>query len=243
MEVVKINLEKSIWVKKKSNLRKRITLFLRPSKYYRCAKCENIYVKGWSDEESNKEYEENFGYLETDDRVLVCDDCFKEMDPNTLYGHKIEIIESYEQLLVFINKELPGYHPFITELNEPFFLTPYVFDKAIFIAKEERFFVDTLTIDIDEYNIEVQTKNTILKLRGFCISPTVSIPFFEAIDKNIQKEEKESPELPIEFEKDLQKLTEAFVEKWTNQWHLFFPGGNPDDDNFEFFGKEEEEEE
>lgn len=51
---------------------------------YKCAYCGEIYEKGWSDEESKKEAEEIFGKHPdewNDGQVVICDDCFKQIDP------------------------------------------------------------------------------------------------------------------------------------------------------------------
>jgi DNA-directed RNA polymerase subunit RPC12/RpoP len=47
---------------------------------YRCANCGGIFIKGRSDEEAMKEYEENFEDIFEEDEVeIVCDDCYKLM--------------------------------------------------------------------------------------------------------------------------------------------------------------------
>lgn len=46
---------------------------------YRCAKCGGVFVKGQSDEDAQKEYEEKFGEYAVADKCVVCDDCWIEM--------------------------------------------------------------------------------------------------------------------------------------------------------------------
>lgn len=43
---------------------------------YQCAYCENIYEKGWSDEEAEKEVNEIWGEIPENERMVICDDCF-----------------------------------------------------------------------------------------------------------------------------------------------------------------------
>jgi len=52
-------------------------------KKYQCVMCMGVFDAGRSDEEAQKEYLENFGkeIVENDEGVLVCDDCFKLVDP------------------------------------------------------------------------------------------------------------------------------------------------------------------
>ena len=45
---------------------------------YKCAKCENVFEKGWSDEEADKEREAMWGVPQSD-CVLVCDTCYKKL--------------------------------------------------------------------------------------------------------------------------------------------------------------------
>lgn len=49
------------------------------SNEYKCSLCQNVYTKGQTDEEANKELIENFGHWEEDECDLVCDDCYKEI--------------------------------------------------------------------------------------------------------------------------------------------------------------------
>lgn len=46
-----------------------------------CDCCQNVYEKGWSDEEAEEECIENFveEAAHGDDRAIVCDDCYKMM--------------------------------------------------------------------------------------------------------------------------------------------------------------------
>lgn len=46
---------------------------------FTCAHCGWTGEKGWSDEEAEAEAAQNFGDLEPDDRVLICDDCYRVM--------------------------------------------------------------------------------------------------------------------------------------------------------------------
>ncbi len=48
---------------------------------YQCAACNNIYEKGWSDEEQEKEMLEYFGNIPEEERRVICDDCFNFMHP------------------------------------------------------------------------------------------------------------------------------------------------------------------
>jgi hypothetical protein len=44
---------------------------------YKCSVCNEVYEKGWSDEEAMAESESIFG--KHDDLEVVCDDCFNKM--------------------------------------------------------------------------------------------------------------------------------------------------------------------
>ena len=44
---------------------------------YKCAFCGGVFLKGWSDEESEKELNEDFPGWTPEDCNLVCDDCYK----------------------------------------------------------------------------------------------------------------------------------------------------------------------
>ena len=48
---------------------------------YTCAKCNNTYEKGWSDEEAENEYASNFKAAADsgEPRAMVCDDCYQAM--------------------------------------------------------------------------------------------------------------------------------------------------------------------
>jgi len=52
---------------------------------YKCEICGGVFVEGWSKEEAKAEYLENFGkeIVENDEGVMVCDDCYKGVDPKT----------------------------------------------------------------------------------------------------------------------------------------------------------------
>ena len=47
------------------------------SNEYQCAICGNIYKKGRSDEEAEKEVKEIWGEIPQNERAVICDDCFK----------------------------------------------------------------------------------------------------------------------------------------------------------------------
>ena len=61
---------------------------------YKCAMCGEVYKKGWSDEEAKKEMLELWGDLPEEEQGIVCDDCFKQMNPSNNkemareYGYK-----------------------------------------------------------------------------------------------------------------------------------------------------------
>ena len=44
---------------------------------YRCAVCKGLFVKGWSDEEAESEYADNFPGETLEEAELVCDDCYQ----------------------------------------------------------------------------------------------------------------------------------------------------------------------
>jgi len=48
---------------------------------YKCAMCDNIYEKTWTDEEAMNECNETFGEIDVKDCVIICDDCFNEINP------------------------------------------------------------------------------------------------------------------------------------------------------------------
>ena len=47
---------------------------------YKCAYCEGVFEKEWTDEDALKEKEEN-GWEDMDlsDMALICDDCYKKI--------------------------------------------------------------------------------------------------------------------------------------------------------------------
>ena len=52
---------------------------------YKCAMCGEIFVKGWGDEEANKEAEELWGVKSASERMdfsVICDDCFQKIHPS-----------------------------------------------------------------------------------------------------------------------------------------------------------------
>lgn len=54
---------------------------------YKCAMCQQIYEKGWTDEEAKAELKENFSRDDTDNCELVCDDCFKNIEFNAIKSY------------------------------------------------------------------------------------------------------------------------------------------------------------
>lgn len=50
-----------------------------PKTHYKCDSCGEVFEKGWSDEEAEKEADDLFPGLKVEDRAVVCDDCFKRM--------------------------------------------------------------------------------------------------------------------------------------------------------------------
>ena len=46
---------------------------------YRCAVCEAVFEKGWSDEEAAGELDGNFPGFTPDDCELVCDGCYQRV--------------------------------------------------------------------------------------------------------------------------------------------------------------------
>lgn len=56
---------------------------LKPNEY-ECDHCHNVYKKGWSDEEAEKESEELWGVKNASEKLdsgmaIICDDCFKKI--------------------------------------------------------------------------------------------------------------------------------------------------------------------
>ena len=48
---------------------------------YQCASCKEIFEKGWSDEDANRESEKLWGVKNASEKigkemVVICDDCF-----------------------------------------------------------------------------------------------------------------------------------------------------------------------
>lgn len=81
---------------------KILMLKLFPKKWYKCAKCEEIWKKEWTDEECAEEYKENFP---NDPNIefpiaVICDDCYKEFKPwlDNLTPEEIEEIEQDYEL-------------------------------------------------------------------------------------------------------------------------------------------------
>ena len=51
---------------------------------YQCARCGEVYEKGWTDEEADAEATKIFGKHPDqwkDEKAVICDDCFKEVVP------------------------------------------------------------------------------------------------------------------------------------------------------------------
>lgn len=51
---------------------------LEPNQY-RCAMCDGVFERGWSEEEALAELGDNFSGFEPDDCGIVCDPCYKKM--------------------------------------------------------------------------------------------------------------------------------------------------------------------
>jgi uncharacterized protein with PIN domain len=52
---------------------------LNPNEY-RCAECEGVFEKGWSEEEAKAEAAKNrFDAFPQEEMVIVCDDCYKKI--------------------------------------------------------------------------------------------------------------------------------------------------------------------
>jgi len=61
---------------------------------YKCSMCQNVYEKGWSDEESEKEAKKIWGNIPTESRCVICDDCFHRRSPQDIQ----EMGEDYKNL-------------------------------------------------------------------------------------------------------------------------------------------------
>ncbi len=51
---------------------------------FKCAECNGVYKKGWSDEEAAGEAKEIFGKAVedwNDEAMVICDDCFQKFHP------------------------------------------------------------------------------------------------------------------------------------------------------------------
>jgi hypothetical protein len=48
---------------------------------YKCDICQNVYEKGWTDEEAEQEVKEIWGHIPAEDRAVICDDCFNHRTP------------------------------------------------------------------------------------------------------------------------------------------------------------------
>ena len=49
---------------------------------YKCQLCGGIFEKVWSNEEAENEMKELWGELKEEERVVICDDCFKMVYPS-----------------------------------------------------------------------------------------------------------------------------------------------------------------
>ena len=49
------------------------------SNKFRCANCDGVFTKKWSDEEAQAELAERFPNRNVEDCAIVCDDCYKLM--------------------------------------------------------------------------------------------------------------------------------------------------------------------
>jgi len=48
---------------------------------YKCAACDGVFEKEWSDDEAMDESRDLFGDVPQSNLAVVCDDCFKAMSP------------------------------------------------------------------------------------------------------------------------------------------------------------------
>ncbi len=48
---------------------------------YKCETCKGVFLKGWTDEEADMEYRQNFEaeYLANVETEIICDDCYKKI--------------------------------------------------------------------------------------------------------------------------------------------------------------------
>ena len=61
---------------------------------YKCSMCQNVYEKGWSDEEAGKEAKKIWGDIPTESRCVICDDCYHRRSPQNIQ----EMGEDYKNL-------------------------------------------------------------------------------------------------------------------------------------------------
>jgi len=54
---------------------------LKPNEY-RCALCQGVFDKGWTDEEAQAELQRDFGNVPTESQMTVCDDCYQKACPD-----------------------------------------------------------------------------------------------------------------------------------------------------------------
>jgi hypothetical protein len=43
-----------------------------------CDKCEETFIKGWSEEDADKEYHSSPWFIPNQDTGILCEDCFEE---------------------------------------------------------------------------------------------------------------------------------------------------------------------
>lgn len=51
---------------------------------YKCAMCQNIYEKGRTDEEAEKEAKDIWGKIQIKECEVICDDCFNRRTPQEI---------------------------------------------------------------------------------------------------------------------------------------------------------------
>jgi rubredoxin len=65
---------------------------------FQCHHCKNVYENEWTDEEAKAEATEIFGKPPdewNDEKVVVCDTCFQEMNPM----NNLELLEKAKKML------------------------------------------------------------------------------------------------------------------------------------------------
>ncbi len=56
---------------------------MKPNEY-KCNSCQNIYEKGWTDEEAENEAKEIWGEIQQVEMAIICDDCFNVRNPTEI---------------------------------------------------------------------------------------------------------------------------------------------------------------